>query len=791
MLSHITTSQVSTKDVSTTISAFADAEEVFGYIQQLHSAGFKPNAAHFASAIRSCAKVRSWQRALALFNLMAEWRVERDVVVHNAALTACRGGSRWELALALLPPGRTTVSYNSAISAMGASAQWHLALALLAEVSLQRLQTSSITYSSSIGACEAASAWQSALEVFAATPQSFLGDAVPRALLAAKVASWATAVDVVNKAKAGGVQTDASFWNAAAAACKASWQTSLAICPSNKEAARSFNEGYCWQASMAILDLLPGKGMASPDAAARAECWAAALGILWHTGAEPSMSDLNSVAVALEKQGMEEAVQDLLLRGFQNRLRRRPYAPRSFVAKAQERLGRRASVRQLLRSAAREPKRTVRLNLGRADEGLLQQLHADGWAPQPLPWCADAFVVHGESLGHHQAHLSGQLYFQEPTSMIPPLALQEALDAKKPGQYVRVLDLCAAPGSKASQLAIWLHNRPGGGLLVANEPSEERAEKLRTNLLRSGVVNVLVTVMDGREMDALVPESFDAILLDAPCSCEGNIRKEPIALLRGAASSGPKNPLVLKQQELLHSAWHALSPGGCLVYSTCTFDEWQNEIQCRRFLEALDDVEVLQTAALEGSMLRVWPHHWDTEGFFVSAFQKCEKDMQEDVQETSEPEAPRGFCQLSQEQRWEVQRLVKEFGISPKTMVSGPQSEVWMLPELGKLEKLRQRAREPGLLLTRQDEASAELRLVAGAPLKNSARGWASLLADVEGSLSMLNMYLDLCASEGDLQAAQRVYQDMLRRGLKPDRMTRRSLAKARRRERNPETRKS
>ncbi|CAJ1434413.1 unnamed protein product [Effrenium voratum] len=687
------------------------------------------NAAHYATAIRDCAKGSSWQAALSLFEEMQQQQVERDTVVVNAALTACRGSGRWQLALSLLASTRirTIVTYNATISAMGASLQWQLALVLLAEVPRRALRASSVTYTSSVIACEAASAWEAALTVFAAAPDA--SGAVDRALRAVGAHSWSTALAVIDQAKAAGVES--YDLRAAASACKASWRSSLAIWPNPQ----AYSEGHCWQAAMAALRG-PGAGL---DAAARAECWQAALGLLFGmeaAGVEPSPADLNSVAVALENQGMQELLSPLLRRGFRGQcLRRRPWAPRSFL---EARGAAPLSLRRLLRAAARPAPRAARLQAPRARRGLRRRLEAWAakWAPQPLPWCGDGFAVEGSGL--HEAHLSGELYFQEATSMLPPAVLAQAMDARKPGEHLQVLDLCAAPGSKATQLGAWLRTRSGGGLLIANEPSHERADKLRTNLLRSGLVDVLVTRTDGQEMGNLAPEAFDAILLDAPCSCEGNVRKEPVALLRGAASSrGPKNPLVRKQRALLQSAWRALKSGGVLVYSTCTFDAWQNQKQCAKFLEAHRDATALDADLLGGSMLQVLPHRWDTEGFFVAAFQKhvSGEPRRSRAEATS---LPPGFHQLSKEKEEEIERLHARLRtVFPMSRLAERGDEVWMLPCLGSLSCLWSRCREPGLLLTKGGQVTSELQLAApeaagGAPrAARGARGWAKLLADV------------------------------------------------------------
>ena len=150
------------------------------------------------------------------------------------------------------------------------------------------------------------------------------------------------------------------------------------------------------------------------------------------------------------------------------------------------------------------------------------------------------------------------------------LVMTESLAELKDPPSLNVLDLCAAPGSKSTQLGSWLMSMEPMGFLVANEPDEARAKKLDASLTRMAVTNSIVCTMDGRFISDLVPEAFDAVLVDVPCTCEGNVRKDATSLLRAAGTmrTGPaqhKEELVDRQQAILQSAWRALRPGGCLV----------------------------------------------------------------------------------------------------------------------------------------------------------------------------------------------------------------------------------
>ena len=194
------------------------------------------------------------------------------------------------------------------------------------------------------------------------------------------------------------------------------------------------------------------------------------------------------------------------------------------------------------------------------------------------PFCKAAFVVHQPDdlkfrPGRHPYHHAGVFYSQEPSasSAAPLLGVQ-------PG--MRVLDMCAAPGGKSSQLAAALQGR---GVLVSNEYVAARADILKSNLERMGVSNaVVLNESPARIADAL-PEFFDRVLVDAPCSGEGMFRKEPVArqqhceaLVKQCAELGA---------EILDCAAAVLAPGGQLVYSTCTFAPEEDEGQVAAFLQ--------------------------------------------------------------------------------------------------------------------------------------------------------------------------------------------------------------
>ena len=192
-----------------------------------------------------------------------------------------------------------------------------------------------------------------------------------------------------------------------------------------------------------------------------------------------------------------------------------------------------------------------------------------GIPTQPLPWMPGAAVVPADrraEMSRHGAVTDGRLYIQNPASMLPPLAL-----GARPGE--RVLDLCAAPGSKTLQL--WA-DMGAQGWLSAVEAVRSRFHRLRANLARHGGEGVHTYLKDGASVWRAVPESFDRVLVDAPCSSEGQFqRREPATFAYW--SERKVKEMARKQRRLLYSAFQCLKPGGVLVYSTCTLAPEENE----------------------------------------------------------------------------------------------------------------------------------------------------------------------------------------------------------------------
>ncbi len=217
-----------------------------------------------------------------------------------------------------------------------------------------------------------------------------------------------------------------------------------------------------------------------------------------------------------------------------------------------------------------------------------------------VTWARDAYYYDEDKRpGKHPYHEMGLYYIQEPSAMSAA-----ALLAPKPG--MKVLDLCAAPGGKSTQLSTYLGD---SGLLVSNEINTQRSRILSQNIERMGIKNAVVTNEDSFTLAAHFPNFFHAIQVDAPCSGEGMFRKLPEAVNEWSHQNVAI--CAARQKEILDNAATMLKAGGTIVYSTCTFSKEENEDVIEYFLQEHPDFTVEK-------MERFWPHKQDGEGHFVT-----------------------------------------------------------------------------------------------------------------------------------------------------------------------------
>lgn len=249
----------------------------------------------------------------------------------------------------------------------------------------------------------------------------------------------------------------------------------------------------------------------------------------------------------------------------------------------------------------------------------------------PVPWAADGFYyAASDTPGKHPYHEAGVYYIQEPSAMAPVEYLMLPLAA---GDKERILDLCAAPGGKSTQIAAAMR---GNGILVSNEIHPARAKILSENVERMGICNAMVTNETPQHLAEYFTEYFTRILVDAPCSGEGMFRKNEEACEQW--SPGNVKLCADRQDEILDCAATMLAQGGRLVYSTCTFAPAENEGSVSRFLDRHPEFYIEEVALAEGmspgvpawgawraelsATIRLWPHHLHGEGHYLAVLRK-------------------------------------------------------------------------------------------------------------------------------------------------------------------------
>ncbi|WP_133406637.1 16S rRNA (cytosine(1407)-C(5))-methyltransferase RsmF [Parashewanella tropica] len=308
-----------------------------------------------------------------------------------------------------------------------------------------------------------------------------------------------------------------------------------------------------------------------------------------------------------------------------------------------------------------------------------------GWELSPIPWCDEGFWVTTPSqqdIGNSIEHLQGLFYIQEASSMLPPTAL---FDTKK--EFDCVLDMAAAPGSKTTQIASLMENN---GLLVANEYSSSRVKMLHANLVRMGVYNTAITHFDAEVFGQYLFESFDAILLDAPCGGEGTVRKDPNALKDWHLED--VHSIAEKQKQLILSAFEALKVGGTLIYSTCTLSREENQEVCLFLKETFDDAvefvslinlfEGAEKATTSEGFLHIWPQIYDSEGFFVAKIKKSKAVIRSKPEPRISKNFP--FKELSPKQEKDIRHwLVDNYSISiPSSLfLVIRDNQYWLFPK--------------------------------------------------------------------------------------------------------------
>ena len=273
-----------------------------------------------------------------------------------------------------------------------------------------------------------------------------------------------------------------------------------------------------------------------------------------------------------------------------------------------------------------------------------------------IPWIADGYFYEEEDApAKHPFYAAGLYYLQEPSAMTPASRLSVT-----PGE--RVLDLCAAPGGKATALGAKLQ---GEGLLVANDINNARAKALLRNLELFGISNAFVTNEPPHILAEHYPEYFDKIMVDAPCSGEGMFRKNP-AVVEAWQEKGPEYFSRLQRDIILYAA-DMLRPGGRMLYSTCTFSPLENESVITHLLRERPEMEVIPMEDYEGFAegltafggeqfhescrlcRRIFPHRMAGEGHFLALLYKHAPDENSNLSENVS--APAGLSSKNAEKK--------------------------------------------------------------------------------------------------------------------------------------------
>ena len=296
--------------------------------------------------------------------------------------------------------------------------------------------------------------------------------------------------------------------------------------------------------------------------------------------------------------------------------------PEAFLLKMQELLG--EEFGQYLESFKEEWKPGLRVNTMKLSPGELAELVP--WNLEPVPWADNGFYYDGTLDGEvlrpskHPAYYAGLYYLQEPSAMTPAAMLPVV-----PGD--RVLDLCAAPGGKSTELASKLKGR---GMLVSNDISYSRARALLKNLELAGAANICVTSEAPEKLAGVWPEFFDKILVDAPCSGEGMFRRDE-DMVKDWNEKGPEYYVPI-QRQILSQAAAMLRPGGYMLYSTCTFSVEEDEENVAYVLEEFPQMQLccLDLDKVPGACggfglsgcMRLFPHRLKGEGHFLALMRK-------------------------------------------------------------------------------------------------------------------------------------------------------------------------
>lgn len=311
----------------------------------------------------------------------------------------------------------------------------------------------------------------------------------------------------------------------------------------------------------------------------------------------------------------------------------------------------------------------------------------------PIPWVENGYYYEEQDQpSRHPFYFAGLYYLQEPSAMTPASRLEIL-----PGE--RVLDLCAAPGGKATELGARLK---GTGVLVANDISASRARALLKNVEIFGISNSFLLNEAPARLAEPFEGFFDKILVDAPCSGEGMFRKEPE--VAKVWSEGKPQACAKQQKEILLQAARMLRPGGKLLYSTCTFSPEENEQVIQFLLDACPDFSLLEIEGYEGfepgrpelaggnpglqKCVRIWPHKMGGEGHFLALLKKEAASSQEGKYGREKPAKNGGRILLTRQERQLLEEFLADVSMKlERSRIEVRQSQAYYLPDLPNIGK--------------------------------------------------------------------------------------------------------
>lgn len=349
--------------------------------------------------------------------------------------------------------------------------------------------------------------------------------------------------------------------------------------------------------------------------------------------------------------------------------------PEKFLARMQQQLG--DEYDEYLRSLQRPRAVALRFNPLKGD------IPALPFVGEPVPWEPMGYYYDPDSRpGLHPYHEAGVYYLQEASAMASAALLEP-----QPGEII--LDLCAAPGGKSTQIA---GRMQGKGLLVSNEINQKRAKVLSRNIERLGIANTVVTNESPAALADRFPGFFHRIMVDAPCSGEGMFRKEEAAITDWSEEN--VEMCARRQAEILDCAAAMLRPGGRLVYSTCTFAPQEDEEAVEAFLARHPEFETESVNApwfqeSRPGMYRLWPHKLLGEGHFAAVLRKmdCREETADGNPDKPMP-LPKAFLTFAKE---------LDIALPDGQAVTFGDTLYWMPPQMPALHRLR--VLRPGLEL--------------------------------------------------------------------------------------------